>query len=419
MSTDNTIFHVNPATNRPNICRAGKKPCPFQHFDSKEQAKAYIEENLGAQSNILTSSSSSKVDNATKLQSTIKEILQENKNPTLETLSTIGNLVNNEIMSKLSFNPHEIEKENLSTEQLKEIEHVHNEVMGSLVSCSQDTGVQTMGARSKDLNDVIKVLPDGAKKFAQESPIEAKTINAKSSLGGSYKNVNVATVKTLEEEPNVFSQESFDNAQDGEFFENTGGYALDIQHGDTQSFRIMKKGDNKQYYCGKKPKGSQGWKKVADKVDVVVGDKKMEFSQPVYLMTTIGDKERRQVIEIPPAKDDNSTSTILHEYSHAIQHGHYRENMKSGEQDLDSEMYHKLQGERFFSEKYNMESFRGFPDEYMGTGYREFFPVATEGFFKPTAKNLFYGKNRHDRSDDIKKWTIGFWLHLNNKGANR
>lgn len=50
------IYHVNPATNRPNICRAGKKPCPFKHFDNKQEAKEYSEGKLAEDSNVLGSS---------------------------------------------------------------------------------------------------------------------------------------------------------------------------------------------------------------------------------------------------------------------------------------------------------------------------------------------------------------------------
>lgn len=50
-----TIYHVNPATNRPNICRAGKKPCPYNHFDSKEKAREFVEHSLNEQSSVLDS----------------------------------------------------------------------------------------------------------------------------------------------------------------------------------------------------------------------------------------------------------------------------------------------------------------------------------------------------------------------------
>lgn len=49
-------YHVNPATNRPNICRAKDDSCPFKHFTNKEQAKSYIEQELSEQSTILNSS---------------------------------------------------------------------------------------------------------------------------------------------------------------------------------------------------------------------------------------------------------------------------------------------------------------------------------------------------------------------------
>lgn len=57
-----TKYHVNPATNRPGICRATKKGCPLQaqgakHFDSKEEAKSYAEKSMSENSSTLKSSS--------------------------------------------------------------------------------------------------------------------------------------------------------------------------------------------------------------------------------------------------------------------------------------------------------------------------------------------------------------------------
>lgn len=38
-------YHISPETGRPNICRAGKRPCPIggEHYDSKEEARAGYE----------------------------------------------------------------------------------------------------------------------------------------------------------------------------------------------------------------------------------------------------------------------------------------------------------------------------------------------------------------------------------------
>jgi len=42
-----TVYHINPETGNPGICRANKKPCPHggaeNHFESKEEARASFE----------------------------------------------------------------------------------------------------------------------------------------------------------------------------------------------------------------------------------------------------------------------------------------------------------------------------------------------------------------------------------------
>lgn len=55
-------YHVNPKTNRPNVCRANKKGCPLQaqgapHFENKEDAHEYIEKTLAEKNNITASKS--------------------------------------------------------------------------------------------------------------------------------------------------------------------------------------------------------------------------------------------------------------------------------------------------------------------------------------------------------------------------
>lgn len=55
-------YHVNPRTNRPNICRADKQGCPLQaqgapHFDNKEDAHKHIEKTLSEKNNITASKS--------------------------------------------------------------------------------------------------------------------------------------------------------------------------------------------------------------------------------------------------------------------------------------------------------------------------------------------------------------------------
>lgn len=80
------IFHVNPATNRPNICRAKKGTCPFNHFDSKEKAREYVEKKLNENSTIL---------NGARKAESVKEVQEVKENQPSETVEVaIGDLDN-------------------------------------------------------------------------------------------------------------------------------------------------------------------------------------------------------------------------------------------------------------------------------------------------------------------------------------
>lgn len=421
-------YHISPDTQRPNICKANKQGCKFgdniPHFDNKQEAREYVQNKLAQTSSILTSSKklppknelpNSKNLRVENLKNHIQELLNENT-VTLNSLDKIGTLVDNEIMTRLSFDPNEIMQKDISQEQYDEIENVNRQVVAELVSCSQGSNRVVHGARAKDLEKTITILPDGAKRLVSDDPIEAKTISRGSILGGSYQSSVVNAVIPLVEEVSPYHDPG-DSIEEGQFFNNSDVLPIDIQENNVQSFRIMKKGSNNQYLCGKKP--SKG-KKVEDSIEVYINGEKMVINKPVYQMFT-QEQERRSILTIPKADSPITKSTIIHEYSHAIQHGYYKHTDNNETSALDSEMYESLKGESFYSESYSIESYKGFPDDYMGSSYRELFPMSTEGLFNPSSdhRGYFYGKDKHKNSDKIKNWTIGFWLHLDNIGKNK
>lgn len=66
-----TKYHVNPKTNRPNICRADKQGCPLQaqgapHFDSKEDAKSYAESAMAKENDTFVSKKKDSEQNVNK-----------------------------------------------------------------------------------------------------------------------------------------------------------------------------------------------------------------------------------------------------------------------------------------------------------------------------------------------------------------
>ena len=436
------MYHVNPKTNRPNICRADKKGCPLlkegaKHFDNKDDARDYAEKSLGEKSNFMHSSSkktpvnsASGVNNVSNedtqriaaLKDEINNTLGVNKDSAeqlrtvdLEKLDKVGVLVNEEIVRGLSFNPNDIAIEDFSSAQLQEIEDSTNKVFAQLTDVGGKLEREISGTRAKEVEKVISVLPTAAKNFVPKEDFATKTTNKNSHLAGSYTRAYVEEVSPLEDVVSPFSISSYENAAPGEFFENSGVIPVEVKSGEVQGFRVMKKGENTQYYVGKKPAGSKGWKKVASSVEVSIGEEKVTVEKPVYQMTEKTQKIK-QVLSVHEVKDKRSESLALHEYTHAVQSHYYHQTTRADVHSADDKMFDSLAGKTYRSEIYDMDVRTGFTNDYMASDPVELLPVATESLFKPGAVKGFYGKDRHANADKLRNWTAGMWLHFDALG---
>ena len=441
------MYHVNPKTNRPNICRADKKGCPLlkegaKHFDNKDDARDYAEKSLGEKSNFMQSSSkktpvnsASSVNNVSNedtqrlaaLKDEINNTLGVNKDSAeqlrtmdLEKLDKVGVLVNEEIVRGLSFNPNDVAIEDFSSAQLQEIEDSTNKVFAQLTDVGGKLEREMSGTRAKEVEKVISVLPTAAKNFVPKEDFATKTTNKNSHLAGSYTRAYVEEVLPLEDVVSPFSISSYENAAPGEFFENSGVIPVEVKSGEVHSFRVMKKGENTQYFVGKKPAGSKGWKKVASSVEVSIGEEKVTVEKPVYQMTEKTQKIK-QVLSVHEVKDKRSESLALHEYTHAVQRNYYYQTNRANVHSVDDKMFDSLAGKTYRSEIYDMDVRTGFTNDYMASQPVELLPVATESLFKPGAVKGFYGKDRHPNADKLRNWTAGMWLHLDalGKAENR
>ena len=255
------VYHVNPKTNRPNICRADKKGCPLskegaKHFDNKDDARDYAEKSLGEKSNFMQSSSKktpvNNVGNENNVNSVSNEdtqrlaALKDEINNTLgankdsaeqlrtmdlEKLDKVGVLVNEEIVRGLSFNPNDIAIEDFSSEQLQEIEDSTNKVFARLTDVGGKLERGISGTRAKEVEKVISVLPTAAKNFVPKEDFATKTTNKNSHLAGSYTRAYVEEVSPLEDVVSPFSINSYENAAPGEFFENSGVIPIEVKSG--------------------------------------------------------------------------------------------------------------------------------------------------------------------------------------------
>lgn len=441
------MYHVNPKTNRPNICKADKKGCPLlkdgaKHFDNKDNARDYAEKSLGEKSNFMQSSSKKTPVNSASnsnsannedtqrlaaLKDEINNTLGVNKDSAeqlrtmdLEKLDKVGVLVNEEIVRGLSFNPNDVAIEDFTSEQLQEIEDSTNKVFAQLTDVGGKLEREMSGTRAKEVEKVISVLPTAAKNFVPKEDFATKTTNKNSALAGSYTRAYVEEVSPLEDVVSPFSISSYENAKTGEFFENSGVIPIEVKSGEVQSFRVMKKGENTQYYVGKKPAGSKGWKKVASSVEVSIGAEKVTVEKPVYQMTEKTEKIK-QVLSVHEVKDRRSESLALHEYTHAVQNNYYSQTNRAGVHSVDDKMFDSLAGKTYPSKEYDMDVHTGFTNDYMASEPVELLPVATESLFKPGSVKGFYGKDRHANADKLRNWTAGMWLHFDalGKAENR
>lgn len=437
-----TKYHVNPKTNRPNICKADKQGCPLskegaKHFDNKDDARAYAEKSLGEKSNFMQSSSKKTPANSANKANSVsgedtqrlaelkdeinntlgahKDSFEQLRTVDLEKLDEVGVLVNKEITRGLSFNPDDIAIEDFTDTQLQELEDSTSKVFAQLTDVGGKLEREMSGTRAKEVEKVISILPTAAKNFVPEEDFVTKTTNKNSALAGSYSKAYVDEISPLKDEPSPFAVDSYNNAQPGEFFENYGAFPGEIESGEVQGFRVMKKGEDTQYFVGKKPAGSKGWKKVASSVEVVVGNEKIVVEKPVYQMTEKTQK-LKQVLSVHEVKDKRSESLALHEYTHAVQRHYYSQTTRADVYSVDDKMFNSVAGKTYPSKEYDMDVHTGFTNDYMASQPVELLPVATESLFKPGAVKGFYGKDRHPNADKLKNWTAGMWLHLDALG---
>ena len=413
-------FHVNEQ-HQALPCRA-RDHCPFEHFETLEEARNHAESELERTTSTprLQKSSKNFVENISERVSLL------GTDPSSDELVSIGADVDNEIKRRLSFDTDSVDQEQLTAKHLDEIETVNKKVMSELATCTESTNRNPTGPRAVDVDKTVTTLPDGAKNYVSTDPLRAETARGKV-IGGQHKHGYLPVKVKFVDEPNMIEQK-LSGAPDGEFY-STGGFDEEELQNPRTSFRIEKRDDSaekvQQYWVGDKPRGkSKMLRKVGDTSELYVNGKKMVVDKPVYEVH-VEDHELQTHLSVPNAKTDEGQSVIIHEYGHAIQHGyHVRMAAKHDESEgadheaADEAMWHELKEQKTFSHDYKMVTHKGFPEDYMGTGSKEFFPKATEGFWKPRSpgNSFLYGRDRHPNADRVRQWTSAFWLHLDQSG---
>lgn len=409
-------FHVNEE-NKPLPCRAQEGACPFQHFENLQEAQDHVEAKFEESTADPVLRKGAK-GFAKDLQQRIDSLGDD---PSTEDLIAVGSAIDAEVRRHLSFDPNDVLQDDLSQKQLDEIQTVNRRVMSELAVCSRGTDREITGPRAKDVESVVTVLPDGAKKLVSNDKIVTETIRKKS-VGGQHSNGKLPVKVEFNERKNSFYEKS-SGAPVGAFYENSGALPSDLEHPLSGS-RVALRGESdvaEQYWMGKKPEGaSRNLRKVSDKTELYVNGRKHVFEKPLYRFYTFENQQQTR-LSVPAAKTEEGRAIITHEYAHAVQLGYHRRmapcHDKSGgktHEAADERMWGELRGNRKFSDDYRMMTYDGFPDDYMGSDKKEFFPKATEGVLHPASPSnkFLYGSDRHSNSDRVRQWTMAFWVHL-------
>lgn len=87
-------YHISPESGRPNICRAGKRPCPIggEHFDSKEEARAASEVKQAAENNAfstLTKGDSLRSQEPAQIDGKLAELYTKKQGASIELSRTV------------------------------------------------------------------------------------------------------------------------------------------------------------------------------------------------------------------------------------------------------------------------------------------------------------------------------------------
>lgn len=240
-------YHVNPKTGRPNLCRAktpescdyydGNTNTEAPHFDSKEQARAYVEQELSKElgnTTTLTKNNNDKnkkigevktiveTENTIKLKQLINEVNDEtyghDKELYIQKMQEMGEIFNNELKDRLGFNPDELDTSSYNPD-LDKIGIETRKLLSELKETGNVQNVKITGKYADNLRKAISVLPNNAH-FNQSIYVGIENKDVKQ-RGGSF--INGKKVK-INAKGTIGTNKIPTNAQIGDYFICEGGY---------------------------------------------------------------------------------------------------------------------------------------------------------------------------------------------------
>lgn len=411
-------FHINSAGDV-RVCNATVKPCRFgenDHFTDKNEARREIENRLSSEFGSAQSLSKSKTRSEDKSSSDFTariSKLTKNSKPNNEELQQIGAVIDEELRSRLDFDPFDHE---LSSDEIQAVQAANRAIFSGLVKNGGDIPTVLTGPFADSLNEAVSILPDSVKASIGKAPIFTKLANKNNRKFDGRHSYGIIT-QTVKARSQVRDLDIPEDAPDGSFIPVEDSYSLrEIEHPRSGIRVWVKNGDSRiveDRWVGRKPEHARA-RKVADKAEMFIRGQLVTIDKPVYALYT---EEKTVGSEITAKKTSDKNemhSVLLHEFCHAVQR---RSNGLVDEEE--ATMYDSLAyGERTYDLDYGIIKHRGLPNGYMGhADGDELLPVATEAFFHPSTvnKGFLYGSDRGENADKVRQWVSGLWVSLGSR----
>lgn len=414
-------FHIN-SQGVAKPCSANVRACRFggdsTHFDTIEEAQKVAEQQLNEEFShtpqSLTKKTNTNQKNNIQFKNKINKLTEKEKRFTPESLMKIGELFNNELANRVSF---DIEDGNLTIDDYETLEKETHKLFSELIENGENLKTDVYGSLAKNLNNAVKILPNSVKNghTLGDIPILAKAVRLDSQqFDGQHAGNSVFAVKQKSSGVAIggFEKEDHAHLPDGTIYIKNTVFEDEINSGWGKRAKITMDHPEKagEVWIGKKISGANDiGRKISDTTEVYLNGKMKTLNLPSYEIRE--DKKIQGSVILAKknaGRDFKSESVLLHEYTHLVQ-------MYDGTL-AESNMFNELKNESEtfdYNDSSDLKTYGGFPDEYMGLANgKELLTRSTEGFLKPSdpGNHFLYGKDKGKNAKKVRQWVMGYWL---------
>lgn len=238
-----TRYHINTNTGSPNICRA-KTPesCLYYdkeaqaeapHFDSKQEARAFVEKILSQSIGTTTTVTKKSVDavslppsrKVVKMKTLISLVENGNIEVNVDNLKDIGSVFKSELIDRLGFDPDSLSPKN--HDDSKAFEKVGQEtrkLLAEIKETGDASAVSITGKYADRLRDAISILPNSVH-FGQGLHVSLERKSTKS-RSGSFSN---GVSSKVADRSVVSAKDLPDDVKVGDFVATSNSYIDSIE----------------------------------------------------------------------------------------------------------------------------------------------------------------------------------------------